>query len=272
MPKLDYLLINKIVAKLLMLCFGNIICVEQNENLIKAPRPIIFAYNHNNYYETLLLCSYLMNRWRREKISFLVDWMYGNLPMVGWFLQGMQPVYVYTKRARWEFLNRKKAAPQQNIIFECLDRLQQGCSLGIFPEGTRNRNPFLLKRGRRGVGEIALRSQTPVLPVGIDFPGRENRGKIPRFGKIIFRFGEPLYFPEEIATWDKADQDKNLAPQWRERVRVCLCSQITYRIMGELAKLSGKRYPFRQPQVLAELQCSQDGLDKGELGWQKSKQ
>lgn len=248
--KADYSFLNKIVAKLLWLCFRNIIHVEQKENLSKAPHPLIFTYNHNNYFEILLLCSYLVDRWPQEKISFLVDWMYGKLPVIGWFLGGSQPVYVYTKRARWEFLNRRKEVPSQNIIHECLERLHQGSSLGIFPEGTRNQNPFVLKRGRRGVGEIVLRSQTPVLPVGIDFPGREHRGRIPRFGKIIFRFGEPLHFPEEIAAWQEASQDKNVAPQWCEKMRIQLSSQIIHRIMGELARLSGKRYPFRQPQQL----------------------
>lgn len=262
--KSDYSLVNRIVAKVLWLYFNNIIEIEQKENLLKAPHPVIFAYNHNNYYETLLLGSYLVDRWRRDKITFLIDWMYGNLPVIGWFLQGMQPVYVYTKRARWDFLNRKKALPPQNIISECLDRLRQGCSLGIFPEGTRNRHPFVLKRGRRGVGEIALRSQTPVLPVGIDFPGRRQQGKIPRFGKIIFRFGKPLNFPEEIAAWQEANQNKIMAPQWRQKVWVNLCSHVTHRIMAELAKLSGKRYPFRQPQVLAPLQWAQGELDKRE--------
>ena len=207
---LNYSLANRIVAKILWLCFSSIIKIEKKENLFKAPYPIILAYNHNNYYETLFLGSYLVNQWQREKISFLIDWMYGNLPFLGWFLEGLQPVYVYTKRARWEFLNRRKTPPRLTTISQCLDRLSQGCSLGIFPEGARNQNPFMLKRGRRGVGEIALRSQAPVVPVGIDFPSRVQQGKIPRFGKIIFRFGEPLYFQQEIAAWQEANLDDQL--------------------------------------------------------------
>jgi hypothetical protein len=112
------------------------------------------------------------------------------------------------------------------------------------------------------VGEIALRSQTPVLPVGIDFPGRQQQGKIPRFGKIIFRFGEPLHFSQEIAAWHEANQDKKLGPQWRNKILVNLCSRVTHQIMAELAKLSGKHYPFRQPQVLAPWQWAQGGLNK----------
>ena len=204
--------------------------------------------------------SYLVNQWQRKRITFLIDWMYGSLPFIGWFLQGLQPVYVYTKQARWEFLNRRKDLPRQTTVSECLDRLSQGCSLGIFPEGTRNQHPFMLKRGKRGIGEIALRSQTPVLPVGIDFPGREQQGKIPRFGKIIFRFGEPLYFQKEIAAWQEANLGVDPIPQWREKLRLSLCSQVTHRIMTELAKLSGKIYPFRQPPMLTPLQWAQGEL------------
>ncbi len=261
---LNYSLVNRIVAKVLWFCFGSIIQIEEKENLFKAPHPVILAYNHNNYYEILFLGSYLVNQWHRKKISFLVDWMYGSLPFIGWFLQGIQPVYVYTKPARWEFLNRRKAPPRQTTISQCLDRLSQGRSLGIFPEGTRNRNPVMLKRGRRGVGEIALRSQAPVLPVGIDFPRRVQQGKIPRFGKIIFRFGEPLYFQKEIAAWQEANLDGQLKSHRREKFRLSLCSQVTHRIMTELAKLSGKQYPFRQPPMLAPLQWAQSEMASGE--------
>jgi len=250
--KLDYTLINKIIAKLFVLCFRKIILIEHKENLIQAPCPIIFAYNHNNYYETIFLCSYLVDQWRQGKISFVVDWMYGRLPFLSWLMQGLDPVYVYTKRARWEFLNRWQKPAQGDILTECLQRLRQGRSLGIFPEGTRNRHPFQLKRGRRGVGEIALHSQTPVMPVGIDFPCR-GRGHIPGFGKIIFRFGEPLYFPDELAAWRQVRQDLNLTPEERKKIRVNLAKQITHKIMTRLAILSGKRYPFPEPPVLTPL-------------------
>jgi 1-acyl-sn-glycerol-3-phosphate acyltransferase len=112
------------------------------------------------------------------------------------------------------------------------------------------------------VGEIALQSQTPVLPVGIDFPGRQKNGRIPRFGSIIFRFGKPLHFPEEIALWQEVSQDLDVAPQLQEKIRINLCSHITHRIMAELAILSGKHYPFRQPRVLAPLPRVQGEIDK----------
>jgi len=240
----------RLLAKLLYLCFHNIINIEKDSDLQEIPHPIIFAYNHNNYYETVVLSSYLLNCWRR-RISFVVDWMYGHLPILSWLLQGVQPVYVYNKRARWQFLNRRRQAVASDPIAECLDRLAQGWSLGIFPEGSRNRHPSVLKRGRQGIGEIALRSQVPVLPVGIDFPGRLRCGRIPSFGRIILRFGQPLYFTAEIAAWRQAQQDDALSSVGRDKVRLYLTRRITHSVMQELARLSGKHYPYRQPRDVA---------------------
>ncbi len=240
----------RFIAKLLHLCFRNVIQVEEVSDLKKIPHPIIFAYNHNNYYETIVLSSYFLNCWRR-RISFVVDWMYGQFPILRWLLQGVQPVYVYNKPAKWDFLNRRRNLGAHNPIAESLDRLAQGWSLGIFPEGSRNRHPFVLKRGRQGIGEIALRSQVPVLPVGIDFPGRVRCGRIPSLGRIILRFGEPLYFTAEIAAWQQAQQDNALSPAVREKLRLYLNRRITHTVMQELARLSGKHYPYRQPRGLA---------------------
>lgn len=243
----DYFFWYRFIAELCYRCLRYVTKVEEAVDLLNISPPLIFAYNHNNYFETIVLSSYLMHRWRQRQVSFVVDWMYGQLPIVGWLLQSFQPVYVYTKRARWDFLNRRRLSTRHNIVEECVRKLQTGCSLGIFPEGTRNGDNGILKRGRRGVGEIALHSQTPVLPVGIAFPGRQRCGRIPAVGKVILRFGRPLDFPQEIGAWQRAEQDAALSQGERERLRVFLCRRITHTVMQELARLSGKHYPYSQP-------------------------
>lgn len=236
------------IAKLLYLCFKKIIKVEEPLYSLKISQPVIFAYNHNNYFETIVLGSYLINRWPKRRLSFIVDWMYGHLPVIGWLLRSFQPIYVYRKRARWDFLNRRKETPARQSLQECLACLAQGGSLGIFPEGTRNPDPLVLKRGRRGIGEIALRSEVPVVPVGIDFPAGKRCGRIPACGRIILRFGSPLHFTAEISAWRRAQQYIALSPKAQEKFRVFLCRRITHTIMQELARLSGKHYPYRQPE------------------------
>ena len=121
--------------------------------------------------------------------------------------------------------------------------------MGIFPEGTRNPDPFRLMRGRKGTGEIALRSQVPVLPVGIDFPQRLRNGRIPQFGPITLRIGRPLVFPEECAAYHAVTRETRWSPLERRKLQVTLNARVTHRVMLELARLSGKEYPFSPPQI-----------------------
>ncbi len=228
-------------------CFHPLTIVEEAIDLRQIPHPVILAYNHNNYYETIVISSYLVKRWPRRRVSFVVDWMFGRLPLIGWFLQAVEPVYVYHKPARWQFLNRRKPPRPGNKIQECLQRLAVGASVGIFPEGSRNGDPAVLRRGRRGIGELALLSQVPVLPVGIDFPARQYRGRIPVLGRIILRFGHLLQFPMEATWWQRAQAADDWPPAERQSFYRYLCRRITYQIMQELAKLSGKQYPYCPP-------------------------
>jgi len=121
-------------------------------------------------------------------------------------------------------------------------------SLGIFPEGTRNKNPRRLKRGRKGVGEIALRSGVPVLPMGIAFSRSNHNAYVPFFSPLILKIGSPLTFPEECAHYRRVTQEAPLSPLERKKLQMFLSAGVTHTIMLELARLSGKEYPFTPPQ------------------------
>jgi 1-acyl-sn-glycerol-3-phosphate acyltransferase len=72
--------------------------------------------------------------------------------------------------------------------------------IGIFPEGQRSRNGYVLDT-RKGVGVYALRSKAPVLPVAIA-GAREAMppGRIfPKPVKVRLFYGEPITFPEDTA-------------------------------------------------------------------------
>jgi 1-acyl-sn-glycerol-3-phosphate acyltransferase len=53
--------------------------------------------------------------------------------------------------------------------------LAAGVPVGLFPEGTVNRDPQRLKPGHKGAAYLSLRSGAPVIPVGIRFPGASDR-------------------------------------------------------------------------------------------------
>ena len=174
--------------------------------------------------------------------------MFGRIPPFTWLLKRIDPIYTYRKNARFAVLNKhQQKADGQAVCQACLERLQAGQSVGIFPEGTRNKDPYQLKRGRKGVGEISLRSEMPVLPAGLDFPQRVRKGRIPSISPIILRFGSPLTFPDECAAFKAVTRDTRFSPLERRKLQVFLSGRVTHRIMLELARLSGKEYPFAAP-------------------------
>ena len=241
---------TRLLAGSIMQVFGSFLRVENEVALTTTPDPVIFAFNHNNYWETLLVGSYLVTRRTGKKIAFITDWIYGRIPLFSWLVKRIDPIYTYRKTARFAVLGKHQQKPDgQAVCQACLERLQHGQSLGIFPEGTRNPDPFRLKRGRKGTGEIALRSQVPVLPVGIDFPQRLRNGRIPWLGPVILRIGRPLVFPEECAAYHAVTRETRWSPLERRKLQVTLSARVTHQVMLELARLSGKEYPFSPPQI-----------------------
>jgi len=253
-PLMELNLWQRLFLKLFLLCFGHLITIENTNRkgagneTITGPDPCIFAFNHNCFFESVLVPSFLT--WRRQgrKINFISDWMYQHFPIVGWVLKQTDPIYSYHKPARLKFLNRYRPKTGQRTVYqECIDRLKRGNCIGIFPEGTRNFNPVSLLKGQKGIGYIVLNTSAPVVPGGIDFPLRRNRGKIPKLGAMILRWGDPMKFNQERFLFRVISTVPDLEPRERQLIIHYLASKITYQIMIELANLSGKNYPFPEP-------------------------
>jgi 1-acyl-sn-glycerol-3-phosphate acyltransferase len=228
--------IHRLVLRSIVGLTGHWIQIHGAERLRGLPDPVIFAFNHNNAYESIAVPSALIFARGGHRIQFLVDWMYLKTPLVGWILRQIDPIPIYNKRARWGLWERYRQARRGGDPIEaCRLRLRQGHSVGIFPEGTRNGDPSTLRRGRKGLGRLVLRSQVPVLPVGIDFPARHRLGRMPRVGRILVHVGTPLHFLPERARWTQAP-DPRLERQ--------LSATIVDSVMGALEALSAKTYPY----------------------------
>jgi 1-acyl-sn-glycerol-3-phosphate acyltransferase len=105
--------------------------------------------------------------------------------------------------------------------------LEGGGAFGIYPEGTRSLD-LRLYRGHTGVGQLALATGAPVVPVAligtdrIQPPGQ----KFPRPSKVTIRIGKPLDF----SRYD----GMSAAPAIRRAV--------TDEIMYSIMELSGQEY------------------------------
>jgi 1-acyl-sn-glycerol-3-phosphate acyltransferase len=245
--------VERLLIKSILFFYKDLIISENEDRLLSVNDPVIYAFNHNNYWETILVSFYLIFRRNGKKISFVIDWMYGQLPILRWLFNKIDPVYVYNKNAKIPSLNHiKKVSLEQKAYKECLARLKQQQSIGIFPEGTRNKNPHFLKRGRKGVGAMVLASGAAVVPIGIRFPQRPNGGGLSPLRTMTLRIGTPLFFPTELAVARQISEDQTLSPQTKKRWAVLLAAHVTHHVMEALASLSGKRYPHPAPEALPD--------------------
>jgi len=205
---------------------------EGHDVLRREDGPRILAINHLNNVEAVLTPIWLI--WLREgrRTAFLSDWMFARIPLVGWLIRHGGTIPVWTKRAKVPGMNRhrRRARPGEPLAL-AEEALRDGRWVGMYPEARRNRDPKRLLRGRRGTARLALSSGAPVLPIGIDFHGRERSERIPAFPRMIIRIGRDLSFDEEREVWRAGDRARRRAVE----------DAVTARIMEAIGSLSGKR-------------------------------
>ena len=177
---------------------------------IPAKGPLILVSNHLNNVDPVLLAIFFT-----RPVHFLTKVELLRIPVVGtladWY--GCVPV------RRGEF--------DRGAINRCLELLEAGEAIGVFPEGTRSRTRGL-QRPKAGLSLLAGRSGAPILPVGI--AGTENARGISivwEHPRIQIQIGEPFTLPLQrgrIGHGEFADQvmiriARLLPPEYRGMYR-----------------------------------------------------
>lgn len=241
---------ESLLLRLLMIPNLFLLHAEGIEHIRQHQGALIVACNHNNAFESLLVPAFLVYHSAGRKISFVIDWMFGKVPLLGHVLNVMEPVYVYHKRSTSRFLEsrRPKTTCSKDTVSLCRERLRNGMRIGIFPEGTRNRDPYRLLRARPGVGHIALGSGVPVLPVGIHCVSGRKRKKVHEFGKITLKIGKPIRFDDLSEAYRIADSSGALSGS-KGNERKVLAQTAADRIMIRISGLCGKSFTGHLPDM-----------------------
>ncbi|MGB0580899.1 MAG: lysophospholipid acyltransferase family protein [Limisphaerales bacterium] len=189
--------------------------------------PFILALNHSQKIEAPLVGSLLSQLREGKNVRFIADWNLLLVPGVAVVYRAGQVIILDRKPAKPNFLNvfRPWLTSKIPATERAAQLIDEGQSIGIYPEGTVNNKPDELLRGLPGAAALSISKQVPVVPAGIRFPQRTGDGPIRESDPFEVEFGPPLMPPKSEGTSE------------RRAVR-----DFHHGIMREIARLSGKSW------------------------------
>lgn len=222
-------LVNRcLVRGVSVLARGRVLAMSGLQHVRPGLDPFILAVNHNTRTEALLVPALIMLHRGGRQIHFMADWNFRLIPGIGLIYRRAGAITVTAKPARPRVLNTFKPLYRhsRSVLERARFCLAQGKSIGIFPEGTINRDPCRLLTGRRSAALLSLETGVPVVPAGIRFPHAVLDRPIRDRDPMEVHIGEPLYPPPRA----EARPQSAALRDWHAAV------------MSEIARLSGKSW------------------------------
>ncbi|MEM9594409.1 MAG: lysophospholipid acyltransferase family protein [Acidobacteriota bacterium] len=219
--------------RLLIRFFGSLLSrclsgVRGFEHIDPGKGPFVLVANHNQRLEAPLLPTVLLFRRAGDPVRFVADWPMKIVPLFGRCFKIGRMITVTQKDARPRWLNVFRPLFHEPVpaFDRALLALQEGDSVGVFVEGTMNRHPTRLLRGRTGAARLAATAGVPVVPVGIRFPEHDGSRLISDRDRLSIDIGAPIEPPSPGG----GDPEEEVVEAFHAS------------IMGALERLSGKRW------------------------------
>lgn len=150
------------------------------ENLANLDGPVIFVANHNSHADTVAILRALPNRLKeRLVIAAAEDYFYRNR-FLGNCVSALLNIFPFDR-----YNVRKSLSDSQRL-------LEEGNSMLIYPEGSRD---LRKKSFKRGFAILAAECNLPVVPIHICGTAEmlPKGQKYPTAQHVTVSFGEPVY-------------------------------------------------------------------------------
>jgi 1-acyl-sn-glycerol-3-phosphate acyltransferase len=118
---------------------------------LQPGQPYVFVANHQSSVDIWTLYVALP-----VKLRFIAKKQLGQIPLFGWAMAA----------GRFIFIDRQNSAAARRSIKRAAERIRDGSSVAIFPEGTRSRDG-LLGPFKKGGFHLASEAGVPIVPVAI---------------------------------------------------------------------------------------------------------
>ena len=159
---------------------------EGRDNLKKIrTRGYILAPNHISAIDPVFVI--ITRFWGRRMIVFAKKELFEINAFLSWFFRCAGAMCVRG--------TKEEAA----VIDETVARCQNGESLLIFPEGTRNKTPATFLPFHEGSFKIAEKANVPIIPMTIVNSAAVFEDHFPKIKKatVVIEYGKPIY-PKEL--------------------------------------------------------------------------
>lgn len=177
--------------------------VEGRENIPKD-RTVIYASNHRtNADPPLIACA------ARGKFAFMAKEELFKNKLFAWLIRSLGAFPV------------SRGKGDTGVLDTAIERLENGRSLIIFPEGTRSKDGKV-HRGHSGAAVISARSNKEIVPVGIVF-GDKLRFR----SKVTIKYGTPISPADHVVISDNPD------PRQLVKLKKRYMEEITRLVEGE---------------------------------------
>ena len=142
--------------------------------------PVLFIGNHRSYFDILLTYS------RCKRLTGYV----AKKEMLKWPL-----LNIWMKDLHCLFLDRQDIKAGLKTILAAIDKVKNGISICIFPEGTRNKTKDTFLPFHEGSFKIAEKGNVPIIPMTIVNSAAIFEDHFPKIKKatVVIEYGKPIY-------------------------------------------------------------------------------
>lgn len=171
-----YTVLHFLFAWLMRVIFFVIPHGRKNEPKLSEGTYIVCS-NHLSAVDPIIICSAI----RRQQPRFMAKKELFSVPVLGWMIKGLGAIPV------------DRSGKDAGVLLKTVQMLEDGYSVGIFPQGTRR--PGVAPSAtpvRGGLGLICAKSHAQVLPVYLKTSGNRVRWLHP----VHVYIGKPIPFEE----------------------------------------------------------------------------
>jgi HAD superfamily hydrolase (TIGR01490 family) len=155
----------------------------QGEEYLWSQRPAVFIFNHQSWLDGFVIMKLL-----RENVTGVAKKEVASQPGFGQFAQF----------ANMALVDRGDGKSAREALAPVVDRLREGYSIAISPEGTRSSTPRL-GTFKKGAFHMAMQGQVPIVPIVI-----RNAGELLWRGSSVIRSGTidvVVHPPVSVESW-----------------------------------------------------------------------